>query len=381
MDARRLLYVVSEDWYFLSHRLPMARAAKAAGFDVHVATNVTNGETAITAEGFVLHPVPFVRGRISPRAAIATMVALRRVHRRIRPSIVHRVALQPTVLDSMAAIGLPAASVNAITGLGYSFISDSPTARALRQLIGFTLRFLVDRGRNVALVQNPDDRSLLESLGLRRDHIVLIPGSGVDVQRLQPTPEPEGPVTVAFVGRLLDDKGVRTLIEAHRLLREKGLAVALLLAGTPDPANPASISEEEVKQWSSEPGVSCLGHVADIASVWARAHIAVLPSRREGLPKSLLEAAACGRPMVATDVPGCREVVVPNRTGILVPVDDPQALAAAIAKLFRSPDLRARWGAEARRLAVEQFASEVIGRSTIDLYWQLVRANGLVAGK
>src|SRR5262249_2912130 len=158
----------------------------------------------------------------------------------IRPSIVHRVALQPTVLDSMAAIGLPAASVNAITGLGYSFISDSPTARALRQFIGLTLRFLVDRGRNVALVQTPDDRGLLESLGLRPDHIVLIPGSGVDVQRLQPTPEPGGTVTVAFVGRLLDDKGVRALIEAHRLLREKGVTIALLLAGTPDPANPAS---------------------------------------------------------------------------------------------------------------------------------------------
>jgi len=193
MNARRLLYVVSEDWYFLSHRLPMARAAKAAGFEVHVATRVIDGSSAIAREGFILHPIPFVRGRLSPRAAVATVIALRRVHREVRPCVVHRVALQPTVLDALAAIGLATPSVNAITGLGYAFISDTAKARVVRWLIGLCLRFLVDRGANVALVQNPDDRALLEALGLRGDHIVLIPGSGVDTERLHPTPEPQGP--------------------------------------------------------------------------------------------------------------------------------------------------------------------------------------------
>jgi len=232
----------------------------------------------------------------------------------------------------------------------------------------------VDRGRNVALVQNPDDRTLLQSLGIRNEHIVLIPGSGVDIERLQPAPEPDGPITVAFVGRLLDDKGVRTLIRAHRLLRAKSSSIALLLAGTPDPANPASVSEDEADGWSREPGITWLGHVNDIGTVWARAHIAVLPSRREGLPKSLLEAAACGRPMVATDVPGCREVVIPDQTGLLVPVDDPPALAAAIERLASLPDLRARFGAAARRLAVEHFSADAIGAATCDLYQRLARA-------
>jgi glycosyltransferase involved in cell wall biosynthesis len=369
----RLLYVVTEDWYFLSHRLPMARAAKSLGFEVHVATNVTDGESGILREGFALHPVPFVRGRISPGTAIVTVLALRNVLLKVKPVIVHHVALQPTVLGSLAAIGLPTVTVNAITGLGYTFIADTPKTLVLRRLIGIVLRLLVDRGRNVALVQNQDDRALLRSLGIREDHLVLIPGSGVDVERLRPFPEPEGPITVAFVGRLLDDKGVRTLIAAHRLLRAKGSSHSLLLAGTPDPANPASVSEEEAEAWGKEPGISWLGHVSDIATVWASAHIAVLPSRREGLPKSLLEAAACGRPMVATDVPGCREVAIPDGTGLLVPVDNPQALADAIERLAAAPELRARLGAMARRLAVKRFSADAIGGATADLYKQLAK--------
>jgi glycosyltransferase involved in cell wall biosynthesis len=154
-------------------------------------------------------------------------------------------------------------------------------------------------------------------------------------------------------------------------LRAKGLPIELLVAGTPDPANPASVSPQEVATWTHEAGITLLGHVADIRTVWARAHIAVLPSRREGLPKSLIEAAACGRPMVATDVPGCREVVRPD-TGLLVPAADPAALARAIATLAQSPDLRARFGAAARALAVERFSADAIGHATVDLYQRII---------
>lgn len=376
MAPRRLLYVVTEDWFFLSHRLPMARAAQAAGFEVHVATNVADGAAAIAREGFVLHPVRFARGRLSPFATLATIAALRRVHRAIRPDLVHHVALQATILGGLAALGRPVARVNAITGLGYAFISASPKARVVRGVIGRLLRFLVDRPGSVALVQNPDDRALLAKLGIAQDRIVLIPGSGVDVERLRPGPEPGGPMTLGFVGRLLDDKGIRTLVAAHRLLRARGTDVTLLIAGTPDPANPASVTQAEAEAWGREPGITWLGHVDDIATVWARAHIAVLPSRREGLPKSLLEAAACGRPMVATDVPGCREVAIANETGILVPTDDPAALAAAIATLAQAPDTRARFGAAARRLAEGRFAADAIGRAVTALYLRLVQAPG-----
>lgn len=368
----RLLYVVTEDWAFLSHRLPMARAARDAGFEVHVATRVKDGAAAIKREGFILHPIPFARGSLSPLAVLATTRALRRVHRAVNPDIVHHVALQACVLGLIAAVGRPCASVNAFIGLGYSFTSNATKARLLRRLIGALLRSLVGRQRSIALVQNGDDLAALMSLGIANDRIALISGSGVDIQRFTPLPEPEGPPTFGFVGRLLDDKGIRTLIAAHRLLQERGLTARLLIAGTPDPANPAAVSQAEAASWNNEPGITCLGHVDDIAGLWARAYVAVLPSRREGLPLSLLEAAACGRAMVASDVPGCREIVIHEQTGLLFPVDDAPALADAMQRLATMPDLRARYAAAARNLVVEKFSADIIGRQTVGLYRRLL---------
>ncbi|MSP47517.1 MAG: glycosyltransferase family 1 protein [Xanthobacteraceae bacterium] len=368
----RLLYVVTEDWYFLSHRLPMARAAREAGFEVHVATRVVDGAAAIRAEGFTLHPVSFMRGRLSPLGTLATIRALRRVHRAVAPAIAHHVSLQCAVLGSIAAWGRPVSGVNALTGLGYTFTSGNAKALLLRPVLSALLRLLLNRPEKTVLVQNSDDRAGVLSLGIVPERIALIAGSGVDIEALQPHPEPQGPPTVAFVGRLLADKGIHTLIQAQRLLRQRGSNVELLIAGTPDPANPASVSEQDAAGFGREPGITWLGHVDDISALWARAHIAVLPSRREGLPKSLLEAAACGRPMIATDVPGCREVVRPGETGLLVPFDDAAALATAIETLAASPSLRASYGAAARRLAVERFSATAIGRQTVDLYRRLV---------
>lgn len=371
----RLLFVVTEDWYFLSHRLPMALAARDAGFEVHVATRVVDGGPAIEALGFKLHPVPFARGRMAPLASLRAIAMLRRLQRRLQPAITHQVSLQAAVLGSLAAIGCPGARVNALTGFGYLFISDRFATRCTRDAVGALLRFLIDSRNAVALVQNPDDREMLLRLGIPPQHICLIPGSGVDVDMLQPLPEPGGKLTIGFVGRLLEDKGIRTLVTAHRLLRERGSDIELLIAGTPDPANPATVPKEEAAAWNSEPGISWLGHIGDMGALWARAHIAVLPSRREGLPKSLLEAAACGRAMIATDVPGCREVVRSGETGLLVPVDDPHALAAAIEKLATDPELRRRFGEAARWLAVDRFSSAVVGRQTVDLYRNLVNGD------
>jgi glycosyltransferase involved in cell wall biosynthesis len=370
--APRLLYLVSEDWYFLSHRLPMARAARDAGFDVHVATRVIEGGAAIRAEGFALHPIPFARGTLSPIAAWRTISALRELHRTIAPALCHHVTLQACVLGSLAAIGNSAALVNALTGFGYAFIGNDTKAKLLRFTLGGLLRFLFVRRGSVVLVQNPDDRVSLLKIGIPASHIAVIAGSGVDTETLKPLPEPPGPVAVAFVGRLLEDKGVRALVQAHRLLRRRGVQVELLLAGAPDPANPASINEKELAAWKRQDGITLLGHVEPIETVWARAHIAVLPSHREGLPKSLLEAAACGRPMIATDVPGCREIVLPEQSGLLVPVGDPEALAEAIAALAASPQLRTRYGAAARRLVVERFSAAAIGQQVVELYTRLL---------
>lgn len=370
-ETLRLLYVVSADWYFLSHRLPMARAAQAAGFEVHVATGVENGADRIAAEGFHLHPIPFRRGRLSPLAALRTIGALRRLMRTLGPDVVHCISLQPSVYGGLAALRRHQPAIYAMTGLGFTFTSQTAKARAIRPLVGALLRYLFNRDGACVLVQNGDDRLAMEGIGVDPQRIVTIAGSGVDTNHLVPSPEPSGEITLGFAGRLLDDKGIRPLVAAHRLLRQRGYTTRLLIAGTPDPANPTSVTDTEVEAWTNEPGITCLGHVSDIATLWRRAHIAVLPSRREGLPKTLLEAAACGRPMVATDVPGCREVAIAGETGVLVPTDDPQALASAIARLVDDPALRARYGANARRLAEEKFATPLIGEQVKRLYQRM----------
>jgi len=370
----RLLYVVTEDWAFLSHRLPMARAAREGGFEVHVATRVSNGAAAIEAERFVLHPIPFARGSLSAVAALSTVAALRRVHRKVKPVLTHHVALQACVLGMLASLGRPCACVNAFIGLGYSFTSGTGKARAVRTIVGSLLRFLVNRKNSIALVQNNDDMSALMSLGIPKDRIALIPGSGVDVNRFTPLVEPVGAPTFGFVGRLLDDKGIRTLVAAHRLLRRRIPDANLLIAGAPDPANPASVTETEARSWNDEVGITWLGHVTDIAAFWAKAHVAVLPSRREGFPLSLMEAAACGRALIASDVPGCRELVLHDQNGLLFPVDDVMALADAMTRLAADPQLRARYAMAARKRAVNEFSASMIGHQTVALYQRLLSA-------
>jgi glycosyltransferase involved in cell wall biosynthesis len=369
----RLLYVVNEDYAFLLNRLPMARAARDAGFEVHVATNVNKGRAAIEAEGFVLHPIPFRRGGLSPFAAIPAVLAIRKLERGIDPAIVHHSGLQCSVFGSLAALDRDVPTINAITGLGYIFTSSTPLSRLLKRGMAWLLPSLLNRRQSNILVQNPDDRDALIKLGASPERMTLIPGSGVDTDRLKPLPEPDGPITIGFAGRLLADKGIRALVAAHGLLRAQGHDFKLLIAGNPDPANPASVSREEVESWSERPGIAWLGHVDNIATLWRAAHIAVLPSHREGLPGALMEAAACGRPLVATDAPGCREICVAGQTGLLVGIEDPPALANAILTLAQSAELRARFGAAARKLVEEKLSARIIGRCIVDLYAKLVR--------
>jgi len=377
--AKAILYLVSEDWYFVSHRLPMARAAKAAGFDVHVATRVDRHGAAITDEGFTLHPVRWQRGSLNPFTLLATVQEVRALYRRLKPDLVHHVALVPSVLGMIAALGLPMAKLNAFAGLGFAFTSTTPKARAIRAIAAPLLRWLLNRPATAVLVQNPDDRATVRALGVPAGRIALIPGSGIDVDELTPLPEPGGLFTVGFVGRLLDDKGVRPLVRAHEILAERGIAVRLLLAGSPDPSNPASIPESVIDGWRHRTNLIVMGHVSGIATVWAQAHVGVLPSRREGLPKSLLEAAACGRALIATDVPGCREIARQNVNALLVPVDDPQALADAIETLMTDDALRHRFAAESRRMAVAEFSSQRIGDEIVALYNKLLAARAVEA--
>jgi glycosyltransferase involved in cell wall biosynthesis len=367
---------VTEDWYFISHRLPMARAARAAGFEVHVATRVDRHGPAIAAEGFHLHPISWRRGSLDPRDLLRVVREVRRLYRTLQPDLAHHVALPATIVGSLAARGLPVICINAMTGLGTIFISNAAKVRAARMVLTPALRSLLGRAGSAVLVQNADDRAVIEDLGVDATRIVLIPGSGVDSDVMMPAPEPAGPVTVAFVGRLLEAKGIRTLVAAHALLGARGRDIRLILAGTPDPANPGSIPASEIEAWSRQRNVSCLGFVDDIAALWASAHIAALPSHREGLPLSLLEAAACGRPLIATDVPGCRDIARPGLNAFLVPVNDVDALAHAIDRLALDGTLRRTFGAASRHLVEREFSSKRIGRDLIALYRRLLHERG-----
>ena len=373
-SRQRLLYFVNEDWAFLLNRLPMARAAQKAGYEVHVATRINNGAAAIQAEGFTLHPIPLRRGGISPLSAIPTIMALRQVTVRIKPDIAHHSGLQCCVYGSIAAFGRKFPYVSALTGMGYVFTSATWRTRLLRTILKRLLPWLLDRPGDVVLVQNPDDRAALVDLGISTDKVTLIPGSGVDTDALQPLPEPHGPITYGFAGRLLTDKGIRALVAAHNIVRSQGLITNLLIAGTPDPANPASVSLEEVNEWTRRPGITWLGQVKDISSLWRRCHFAILPSHREGLPGALMEAAACGRAMIATGAPGCREIVIDDQTGLLVPIEDPKALAQAIVKLAASSELRARYAKAARELVVSKLSAKIIGDQIVQLYNDTIAA-------
>lgn len=367
-----LVYLVTEDWYFLSHRLPMACAALRAGYEVHVATNVVDGGSAIESHGFTLHPLNWTRGSAHPRDLFRIIGEIRALYKRLNPDIVHHVGVQPAVIGALASIGLPVVKLHAMAGLGFAFTSKTLRARATGFAVRLMMRALLNRPRNAVLVQNPDDRAAVSTLGIAPDRIFLIPGSGVDTESLTPMPEPAGVTTVGYVGRLLADKGVRSLVEAYKILKSRGRDFRFVLAGEPDPANPASIPQAEIDSWKQIAGLDLLGHVDDVREVWAVSHIAVLPSRREGLPKSLLEAAACGRPIVATDVPGCREIARENVNALLVPADDAPALAEAIDHLAGDAGLRRRFGAAGRAMAEAEFSEHQIGREIVALYAKLL---------
>ncbi len=368
MSTPRLIYLVTEDWYFVSHRLPMARAARQAGFEVHVATRVADHGAAIEREGFVLHVLAWRRGSLDPFHLLQAVREVRRLYRQVQPTLAHHVALVPTIVGSFAALGLPIICLNALAGLGYAFTSRTLKAVVIRSVLERLLRYLLNRKHAAVLVQNPDDRAAIRSLGVSDAKITLIPGSGVDTERLTPQLEPPLPIAAGFVGRLLADKGLPTLIAAHALLAGRGKHIKLLIAGEADPANPASIPDTVITEWRRHPGLVFLDHVDDIRALWAKVHIAVLPSLREGLPLSLLEAAACGRPIVATDVPGCREIARANVNALLVRPQDPAALADAIERLAGDAELRRRFGAASRALVESEFSQQRIGREIVDLY-------------
>ena len=363
----KLLFLVTEDWYFCSHRLPVARAARDAGFAVGVATRVRDHADAIRAEGFALHPLRWKRRGDGLFGHLRALVEIVRLYRRERPNLVYHVALKPVLFGGIAVrlAGLrPTSVVSAVMGLGIEFTGG---AGWRQRTLGWALRLVAGKAR--IIVQNPENRAALVGFGIDPGRIALIPGSGVDTEHFEALPDPPGPpLAVAMVGRMLRSKGVLDAVAAIRKLRSEGRAIELVLAGTPDLDSVDSLSEREMSEIAREPGVACLGHVDDVREVWWRAAIALLPSSYgEGVPKALLEAASCARPIIASDMPGCRDVVVPGETGLLVPVHDVDALAAAIARLADDAELRRQMGEKGRQRAIAEFSEAVVAQQTVAL--------------
>ena len=370
-----ILFVDTEDQYFLTHRLAAARAAAARGYAVHVATRLGAGRAAIEAEGFVPHGLSSVRGGLSPTASLAAIGELRSVLRRVKPDLMHNIAVQNVVLGSSAALGHDVRVINSLTGLGTLFIPGR-TPAPVRHGITAMLRWLLKRKHSQTIVQNPDDLAFVEGLGVPADRRHLIPGWGIDTAHFSVLPEPEPPITAAYVGRMIEDKGINVLIEAFGRLRVEGVPLRLILAGDCDPRNVGSLEPEALRQRVQEAGIDWVGQAPDIREIWARAHFAVLPSRREGIPRSLLEAAASGRAMVATDAPGCRQVARQDETALTVPIDDADALARAMAQLAADADRRRAYAANARRLVEQAFSTDVICSQVVALYDAILAQQG-----
>jgi len=368
---KRLLFVVAEDWYFLSHRLPLARAAIAAGYEVGLATRVGQSGATLEAEGIRVFPLARLsRSSLNPLRELAGLAELVSIYRRFRPSIAHHVALKPVIYGSLVArLAGVRVVVNALAGLGYVFESAGRRARWLRPLMFGVVRMAVKSRHGCVIVQNDADaRTLVARRVVPAERVRIVRGSGVDVGIYLPSPEPEGIPLVVLPARLLWDKGVGEFVAAAQLLRGRGCPARFALVGQRDPDNPQCIPQAQIDAWVESGAVEWWGRRDDMPDVYAQSNLVCLPSYFEGLPKALLEAAACARAIVATDIPGCREIVRHQINGRLVPVRDAAALADAMGALLADRPLRERQGASGRQIVVDEFTDTAVAAQTLSIY-------------
>lgn len=372
--AQVILFVVNTPEFFLSHRLSVAVAAQQAGFEVHVASAEGVGVAEIKEIGFFHHVISFTRSGQNFAIEFKTFLSLSCLFLKVNPSLVHLVTIKPVVYGGIAAYLTGVKSiVAAVSGLGTVFLKNSPFARFRRWLVSALYRVALNHDNLIVIFQNPDDVVTLSAFAsLDSKKARLIRGSGVSLNDFPFLSEPSGVPVVVMAARLLKDKGVFEYVQAARLLKARGIRVELRLVGSPDPGNPSSITQLELDQWLSEGAVKFLGYRSDIAAQYANSNIVCLPSYREGLPKSLVEAAACGRAVITTDVPGCRDAITPDVTGILVPVKDYVALADAVQYLIEHPTVRMSMGWAGRKLAESAFAIESVVEQHMDIYWELL---------
>jgi glycosyltransferase involved in cell wall biosynthesis len=369
MKRTRLMFVVTEDWYFVSHRLGLAIAAQRAGYDVSVVTRIREHRAQIDSAGIQVLEWEHQRGGLNPFTALRSICHLVQMYRLVRPQLVHHVALKPALIGSIAArIARVPRVINAVAGMGWVYSSDSGLARALRPILRAALSMVFRHHSVFVLVQNQTDERMFAELGVPAERVRLISGSGIDLALFPPRPEALGVPLVVLPARMLFDKGVGELIDATRILRGRGVPLRVLLAGEPDFQNRAAIPADVIANWVLEGVVEYAGFVRDMPSLLTAAHIVCLPSYREGLPKALLEAAAAGRPIVTTDVPGCRDVVTDGENGLLVPARNAHALADALQRLLTDQSVRLRMGTANRERAERMWAEPIVIGQMLDFY-------------
>lgn len=369
-----LLFVVTEDWYFCSHRLPLALSAIQAGYEVAIATRVTHHGDMIKQAGIIVYPWNVSRGSTNLLAEIYTLYALFKIYLKVKPDLIHQVALKPVLYGSFAAKLTGCKKViNALGGMGSVFNNGKKQARWLKASIVAGFKWFLSGQGKILILQNQDDCDLMtQEAGVDASNIRLIRGAGVNMQQFDARAEPDATPLVILPARMLWDKGVAEYVEAARMLRSEGIDARFALVGGIDAANPTGISLDQLNQWVAAGVVEWFGMRVDMPEVLRQANLVCLPSYREGLPKSLLEAASSARAIVTTDVPGCREIVRDGENGLLVPAQDAAALAAALKKLILDSALRQQMGRNGRNMILKEFSEELVVKATLDIYRELM---------
>ncbi len=367
----KILLFANTDWYLYNFRLALAQALRSEGIQVVLVSPEGPYAPRLQDLGFYWVRFPISRRRLNPFAEAGTILRLARLYRSEEPDMVHHFTIKCVLYGSLVAHLFGIQVVNSITGLGYVFTEGKDARKQLAGIVKLFYRAVI-RG-TFAIFQNPDDQAFFLENGLADPkQTALIRGSGVDIERFSPRKEPQGIPLVILPTRLLRDKGVEDFVDAARLLRSEGVEARFGLVGDSDPENPSAIPITRLRAWEQEGVIEWWGWKEDMAQVYALSSIVSLPSYyREGVPKTLLEAAACGRAMVASDMPGCREIVRNGENGLLVPPHNPRALADALRSLILDPSLRQQMGIRGRQIAVEEFSTDLVVGKTLAVYRSL----------
>jgi len=374
MKPLSVLFVVNDLGFFFSHRLPIAKALKNSGYEVHIASPDHPYSAQLVDLDIKFHTYFLTRRGINPLQELRSLLELYQLYKKLRPTHVHHVTIKPIIYGGIAArlAQIPNA-ISAVSGLGYLYTEQGFKSSLMRKLVNFIYRISLKHPGEIVIFQNEDDRNaFLTNHLIDIQKTVMIRGSGVNTEEYKPTPEPDGIPVVVLAARLLKHKGIVEYVEAARMLRQENIPAHFFLMGDTDEGNPSCIQKAQVEEWMQSGIVEWRGYSKDIAAVFSKCHIVVLPSYREGVPKVLLEACASARPIVTTDVPGCRDVVRHGVNGLLVKAKSASELAEAIKILLKDPTMRKKLGEAGRAIAVNEYSEDLVVSQTLKVYQEIL---------